>query len=417
MIPDTERKLLFSGAITIVEGILGDPPTVGFDAEVTHLTCFIGGMVGMGAKVFGIDTDIEIAKALTDGCVWAYESTKSGIMPESARTIPCESFSECPWNQTLWEQHIDPIWDKRDGMIADYDKNKARITKQRELAEIEEKQRLLDIEATLQTSVEIQRNYKDRNDQAVEGQNLQTGEQNKLEPGFYYNQEMQGHSAAAPKQVEDSDFAAKLASDHNDVLRDSASKLPAVWEESQDITDAMHTDVDSKAPISTRETDQKSESEHRFRRWDSLSMVDDASPKAEIPKSITHDMRAGQEKSSVVAPIGRIPGDPRYDFSDTPGARVLVDKSQESKLYQKLRETENEINAGPHSYGFKQSASTKPTTPLEFDDNRPLSHKDWIAEQLRSGLFPEGFSQISSNTYKLRYAVYHGLQLQDTNNL
>jgi len=64
-------------------------------AEVEHLTCFIGGMIGMGAQIFGIDGDLELAKKLTDGCVWAYGATKTGIMPEGAIVLPCKSAEHC----------------------------------------------------------------------------------------------------------------------------------------------------------------------------------------------------------------------------------------------------------------------------------------------------------------------------------
>ncbi|KAJ6189538.1 hypothetical protein N7519_004446 [Penicillium mononematosum] len=80
------------------------PMTPGKVAEVTptdlryegaHLTCFVGGMFAIGAKAFGIDGDLELAGKLTDGCVWAYESTQTGVMPERFRLLPCEKGSAC----------------------------------------------------------------------------------------------------------------------------------------------------------------------------------------------------------------------------------------------------------------------------------------------------------------------------------
>jgi len=122
MVPDN-RNILFSAKLITN----GDPET---DAtaqyEVTHLTCFLGGMFGMGGKIFEIPADVEIGKKLTDGCVWAYESTESGIMPEGAHVLPCPSPKSCHWNQTLYEQTLDPLYDSRDEQIEDYYERKAK---------------------------------------------------------------------------------------------------------------------------------------------------------------------------------------------------------------------------------------------------------------------------------------------------
>src|SRR6187402_470499 len=104
MIPG-DRDILFSGSVTTFGGQAQD---LELSADVEHLTCFIGGMVGMGAKVFGLEGDLEIAKKLSDGCVWAYESTRSGIMPEGATVMPCKSAEHCTWNETAYWEYLDP---------------------------------------------------------------------------------------------------------------------------------------------------------------------------------------------------------------------------------------------------------------------------------------------------------------------
>ncbi|KAM0793373.1 hypothetical protein ACM66B_000828 [Microbotryomycetes sp. NB124-2] len=48
-----------------------------------HLTCFAGGMLGLGAKTLGRPEDLEIAKNYTETCAWAYESTATGLAPET----------------------------------------------------------------------------------------------------------------------------------------------------------------------------------------------------------------------------------------------------------------------------------------------------------------------------------------------
>lgn len=59
------------------------------DNEVSHLACFIGGMYALGGKVFNRPEDIEMASKLTEGCVWAYNATRSGVMPESFNVRRC----------------------------------------------------------------------------------------------------------------------------------------------------------------------------------------------------------------------------------------------------------------------------------------------------------------------------------------
>lgn len=71
-------------------------------AEGQHLTCFVGGMVAIGAKIFNRPNELEIGKKLTEGCIWAYRSTPTGIMPEIFRAIPCESHSDCTWTPRVW---------------------------------------------------------------------------------------------------------------------------------------------------------------------------------------------------------------------------------------------------------------------------------------------------------------------------
>ncbi|KAF1920419.1 glycosyl hydrolase family 47-domain-containing protein [Ampelomyces quisqualis] len=107
-----EEDVLFSGKLNVPsrekDDLAGD--LVG---ENSHLTCFAGGMFGLGAKIFDRPKDLEIAKKITEGCVWSYSMTQSGIMPESFEAIPCESAAECAYNQTLYFEKLDPRADYR----------------------------------------------------------------------------------------------------------------------------------------------------------------------------------------------------------------------------------------------------------------------------------------------------------------
>lgn len=122
MVPGNE-DILISGKVSS-NGDMEDNLLI---PEITHLTCFIGGMVGMSAKIFGIDGDVEIAKKLTDGCVWAYGATKSGIMPEGSEVIACESAKDCAWNQTLYYERLDNAGAMRDANLAKYIENKEKL--------------------------------------------------------------------------------------------------------------------------------------------------------------------------------------------------------------------------------------------------------------------------------------------------
>ncbi|RYP60861.1 hypothetical protein DL771_010348 [Monosporascus sp. 5C6A] len=123
MVPD-DRDMLFSAKITTHGNFPDDAVT---EFEVAHLTCFLGGMFGLGGKIFEQPMDVEIGKKLADGCVWAYESTPSGIMPEGASAVPCESVNNCHWNETVWWRVLDPLADTRDAQLADYNARKEEL--------------------------------------------------------------------------------------------------------------------------------------------------------------------------------------------------------------------------------------------------------------------------------------------------
>jgi len=121
-----DRDLLFTGAFTTTGSndrgeIVGD-----LTSDTGHLSCFIGGMVGMGAKIFNRGGELDIAVKLMDGCVWAYETSATGIMPEDLVPMICDSMDECPWTETRWWDVLGPNAATR---IADQQElNKMRIT-------------------------------------------------------------------------------------------------------------------------------------------------------------------------------------------------------------------------------------------------------------------------------------------------
>lgn len=102
-----QRNLRFSASTASLDPTRREPPlTSDINYESSHLHCFLGGMVGVGAKAFGIKGDLDLASKLTDGCVWAYEATNTGIMPERFRVLPCEKDTSCEWDETRYEKDM-----------------------------------------------------------------------------------------------------------------------------------------------------------------------------------------------------------------------------------------------------------------------------------------------------------------------
>lgn len=95
-------NILLSGNVQSIPGV-----GVTLDPEVQHLGCFAGGMIALGAKLFNQAEDLEIARKLVDGCIWAYNLMPTGIMPELFHVVPCpapnrSSGEHCAWDEDAW---------------------------------------------------------------------------------------------------------------------------------------------------------------------------------------------------------------------------------------------------------------------------------------------------------------------------
>jgi mannosyl-oligosaccharide alpha-1,2-mannosidase len=118
MLPDEDRYIVMTGRMNVPgyrpDQDPDDKLRNGYlDPEGAHLTCFAGAMFGLGAKLFEREKEMDLAKKLTDFCVWAYNSTTTGIMPESFRTLPCEDPEDCPWDEAFYYKALDPTADAR----------------------------------------------------------------------------------------------------------------------------------------------------------------------------------------------------------------------------------------------------------------------------------------------------------------
>jgi mannosyl-oligosaccharide alpha-1,2-mannosidase len=98
------RPMSPDGADVLISGkLIVSPGISNLVTESEHLACFLGGMVGLGGKIFSNASHVDVADKLAQGCVWAYKSTPSGIMPENGRLVKCPA-PECHWDDEVWRQ-------------------------------------------------------------------------------------------------------------------------------------------------------------------------------------------------------------------------------------------------------------------------------------------------------------------------
>ncbi|KAK1844710.1 glycosyl hydrolase family 47 protein [Colletotrichum chrysophilum] len=87
---------------------------VELEPQGQHLVCFLGGLFALGSKLYGRASEIDVARKLVDGCIYAYKVFPHGIMPETFYMVPCPSKEECAWDESLWKKHVKQRNDKGD---------------------------------------------------------------------------------------------------------------------------------------------------------------------------------------------------------------------------------------------------------------------------------------------------------------
>ena len=98
---------------------------------VQHLGCFAGGMLALGAKIMDNDGDLALARKLTDGCIWAYDNTKAGVMPEVFHIVRC-SDDPCQWEEQKWISGVaDRLEDKESDSRSKQERAEAAIRDER----------------------------------------------------------------------------------------------------------------------------------------------------------------------------------------------------------------------------------------------------------------------------------------------
>lgn len=101
-IPSTNHTdILFPGTATRS----ANSDDIQLESRTQHLSCFAGGLFALGSRIFSIASDMSIGTALTEGCIWSYLHSPSGIMPETYTLLPCPGLdgTQCEWNEAAWD--------------------------------------------------------------------------------------------------------------------------------------------------------------------------------------------------------------------------------------------------------------------------------------------------------------------------
>ncbi|KIX04445.1 uncharacterized protein Z518_05313 [Rhinocladiella mackenziei CBS 650.93] len=103
MTPDNE-DILMAGTLKAFR-----PGHVELNPQMQHLACFAGGMFALGSQLFNCPDDLDVARRLVHGCIWAYNQTPTGIMPELFHVVPCPDENddpECNWDEKAWSKDM-----------------------------------------------------------------------------------------------------------------------------------------------------------------------------------------------------------------------------------------------------------------------------------------------------------------------
>ncbi|KAL1862843.1 hypothetical protein Daus18300_008340 [Diaporthe australafricana] len=76
------------------------------EREGQHLVCFVGGLYALGGKLFGRQDHLDIARKLTEGCIWTYKASPHGVMPETLYMASCKSKDDCEWDEIDWKRRV-----------------------------------------------------------------------------------------------------------------------------------------------------------------------------------------------------------------------------------------------------------------------------------------------------------------------
>ncbi|KAK3937222.1 glycoside hydrolase family 47 protein [Diplogelasinospora grovesii] len=96
---DDEGKILMVGSASV-----DDEGNVIHDPEIEHLGCFVGGIYGVAGKLFRRPDYVDLGAKLTRGCIYAYRTMPTGIMPERLNMVACSNRENCKWDAQVFEE-------------------------------------------------------------------------------------------------------------------------------------------------------------------------------------------------------------------------------------------------------------------------------------------------------------------------
>ncbi|KAK9465156.1 glycoside hydrolase [Lipomyces arxii] len=125
-----DPDILFSGNM-----IIGANNKKTLDLEMSHLSCFLGGMFAIGSKALNIKGDMAVAEKLAYGCYWAYNATNTGIMPENFHVRQCTT-PNCHWvDPRFADENAQNLLRRDNSTSAEPSLSKRRLRKRQEFGE------------------------------------------------------------------------------------------------------------------------------------------------------------------------------------------------------------------------------------------------------------------------------------------
>ena len=100
MTPDN-HDILFPGVAHVRRRESGSAETT-LETSAGHLGCYLGGVVALGGRLLSNEHHVDLGRKLANGCIWAYASLPSGVMPESMSLAACKSQDVCVWSDKEW---------------------------------------------------------------------------------------------------------------------------------------------------------------------------------------------------------------------------------------------------------------------------------------------------------------------------
>jgi mannosyl-oligosaccharide alpha-1,2-mannosidase len=372
------RDLLFSAKVSTQ----GNPDTdLTYEYEVTHLTCFLGGMFGLGGKLFDRPDDVEIAKKLADGCVWAYESMPSGIMPEGSMVVPCKSMDSCPWNETTWHEHLDPSSSWRDQEVIKWEEME-REKKAKYEIELKQQEERLRIEKARQEAADAADEERYDDGTLNKGDLRDAGNSTKGNGGEGSKAAKATKSAYprpepgndAPTKTGDSKPAKEEHAGHTHAKRDALPPPPPATP-----AQGSAEDAGSAGKASAQ---QKPAEGDDYRK-----------PAAAVEEESNSDLKDKLDLN-------------RAETGGTGAGAGKDTGTQTEKPAAEKTATEKSATEGKPEDKMASSGGVVGQVAL-IEAQKPMSHKEFVAQKITNERLPPGFVRIDHRRYILRYVTYH----------